>query len=68
MPTRRRGTSRGQGLSDAKIAAARAGSSTPGADPILGGFRTGGTVKKTGTYRLHKGEKVIPAKKPRGRR
>jgi hypothetical protein len=27
-------------------------------------FKKGGTVKKTGVYKLHKGEKVIPAKKP----
>lgn len=62
MPHRRRGTSRGQGLSDAKIAAARAGSSDP-ATVIAGGFKKGGTVKKTAIYKLHKGETVIPAKK-----
>ena len=30
---------------------------------VLGNFEKGGTVKKTGLYKLHKGEKVIPAKK-----
>jgi hypothetical protein len=29
--------------------------------PILGGFKKGGKVKKTGLYRLHKGERVIKA-------
>tara|TARA_R110002012_G_scaffold184222_2_gene350784 strand:+ start:9059 stop:9496 length:438 start_codon:yes stop_codon:yes gene_type:complete len=29
---------------------------------VLGGFKKGGNVKKTGLYQLHKGEKVIPAK------
>lgn len=37
-------------------------------DMVRGGFKKGGTVKKTGIYRLHKGEKVIPAKKPTGSR
>lgn len=33
--------------------------------PLLGSFKKGGHVKKTGAYLLHKGEKVIPAhKKP----
>lgn len=30
--------------------------------PILGSFKKGGKVKKTGLYKLHKGEKVIPVK------
>lgn len=30
-----------------------------------GSFKRGGTVPKTGTYRLHKGERVIPARKGR---
>lgn len=30
---------------------------------LLGSFKKGGTVKKTGAYKLHKGEEVIPAKK-----
>ncbi len=30
---------------------------------ILGQMKKGGKVKKTGNYKLHKGEKVIPAKK-----
>lgn len=30
--------------------------------PIIGSLKKGGTVKKTGLYRLHKGEKVIPKK------
>lgn len=34
---------------------------------ILGSFRKGGRVKKTGTYKLHKGETVVPTKK-RGRK
>ena len=28
--------------------------------PILGSFKKGGKVKKTGLYQLHKGEKVTP--------
>lgn len=31
--------------------------------PVIGSFRKGGHVKKTGAYILHKGERVIPAKK-----
>lgn len=31
--------------------------------PILGSFKKGGRVKKTGAYILHKGEKVVPTKK-----
>lgn len=30
---------------------------------VMGSFKKGGKVKKTGLYKLHKGEKVIPAKK-----
>lgn len=30
---------------------------------LLGSFKKGGIVKKTGAYKLHKGEEVIPAKK-----
>jgi len=33
-----------------------------------GSFKRGGTVPKTGTYRLHKGERVIPAKPAKRRR
>lgn len=29
----------------------------------LGSFKKGGTVSKTGTYKLHKGERVVPVKK-----
>lgn len=32
-------------------------------DTLLGSFKKGGKVKKTGNYKLHKGEKVVPAKK-----
>lgn len=31
-------------------------------EAALGGFRKGGKVKKTGTYRLHKNERVLTAK------
>jgi hypothetical protein len=31
-------------------------------------FRKGGTVKRTGVYKLHRGEKVVPAKPARKRR
>lgn len=31
--------------------------------PILGSFKKGGKVKKTGAYILHKGEKVVPTKR-----
>lgn len=30
---------------------------------VLGSFKKGGPVKKTGTYTLHKGEVVLPKKK-----
>jgi|688.fasta_scaffold13686_8 hypothetical protein len=33
--------------------------------PILGSFKSGGNVRKTGAYILHKGEKVIPVKNKR---
>ncbi len=33
--------------------------------PIKGSFKKGGMVKKTGAYKLHKGEKVVPAGKVR---
>jgi hypothetical protein len=33
---------------------------------LLGSFKRGGRVKRTGIYRLHRGERVIP--KRRGRR
>lgn len=32
-------------------------------DELLGNYKKGGHVKKTGIYRLHKGEEVIPKKK-----
>lgn len=32
-------------------------------DQIIGSFKKGGKVKKTGNYKLHKGEKVVPVKK-----
>lgn len=30
---------------------------------IIGSMRSGGKVKKTGNYKLHKGESVTPARK-----
>lgn len=36
--------------------------------PILGSFRKGGRVSKTGAYILHKGEKVVPVKSSRKRK
>jgi hypothetical protein len=38
-----------------------AGITGGGEDSMLGSFKKGGTVPKTGVYKLHKGEKVIPA-------
>ena len=32
------------------------------------GFRRGGRVHRTGIYKLHRGERVIPARSRRGRR
>jgi len=32
------------------------------------GFRRGGRVHRTGIYRLHRGERVIPARSRRGKR
>ena len=38
-------------------------------DADIQGFRRGGRVHRTGIYRLHRGERVIPARaKRRGRR
>lgn len=34
----------------------------------LGSFKRGGTVKKTGVYKLHKGEKVMPVRTRSARR
>lgn len=31
--------------------------------PIIGSFKKGGRVKRTGAYLLHKGEHVIPVRK-----
>lgn len=31
--------------------------------PIIGSFKKGGKVKKTGAYILHKGERVIPVRR-----
>lgn len=45
-----------------QVRLARKGSSDP-SDYVRGGFRHGGRVKRTGIYRLHKGEKVIPARR-----
>lgn len=33
------------------------------AQPVLGSFKKGGKVKKTGNYKLHKGENVVPTGK-----
>jgi hypothetical protein len=33
--------------------------------PVLGSFKKGGRVKKTGAYILHKGETVVPVRKKR---
>lgn len=30
--------------------------------PILGSYKKGGKVKKTGIYKLHRGERVMPTK------
>lgn len=37
-------------------------------DKGIPGFRKGGRVKRTGIYRLHKGERVIKARARRARR
>jgi hypothetical protein len=37
-----------------------------GARPILGSFKNGGKVKKTGLYKLHAGEKVTSLKQLMG--
>lgn len=38
-------------------------------EPVLGSFKKGGKVKKTGLYKLHKGEKVVrKGKKKKGRK
>lgn len=34
-----------------------------GAKAVLGSFKKGGRVKKTGVYLLHAGERVIPVRK-----
>jgi hypothetical protein len=40
-----------------------------GGGDVIGSFKNGGRVKKTGKYLLHKNEQVVPArKKKRGKR
>lgn len=34
-----------------------------GGGRVLGSFKRGGTVERTGNYRLHEGERVVPAKR-----
>jgi hypothetical protein len=34
-------------------------------EPVIRSMKKGGKVKKTGRYKLHKGERVVPAKKAR---
>lgn len=52
------------GLVDTDYAKAAEGSSARGNEAqkkqILGSFKKGGTVPKTGNYKLHKGETVVP--------
>jgi hypothetical protein len=36
-------------------------------EPFIRSMKKGGKVKKTGKYKLHKGERVVPAKKSRKR-
>jgi hypothetical protein len=36
--------------------------------PIIGSFKKGGRVKKTGAYILHKGEHVVPVRRRKRRR
>lgn len=45
----------------ARYAATVAGRKIAKSIPILGSFKKGGKVKKTGAYLLHKGERVIPS-------
>jgi hypothetical protein len=37
------------------------------AERLLGSMKRGGKVKRTGLYRLHKNERVVPARKGKGR-
>ncbi len=48
------------GMADPRLAGPFAG--RPGM-PLLGSMKKGGKVKKTGAYKLHKGEKVVPTGK-----
>jgi hypothetical protein len=41
---------------------AREANMNPRAGDLLGGFKKGGKVKKTGPYKLHKGERVLTAR------
>lgn len=45
-----------------------AGALNSNALPIIGSFKKGGKVKKTGAYILHKGETVVPVRKARYRK
>ena len=36
--------------------------------PILGSMKRGGRVKRTGVYKLHKGEQVVPLSSLQGRK
>jgi len=40
----------------------------PPNSPVLGGYKKGGSVKKTGLYKVHKGEEVISKKKAMARK
>lgn len=44
-----------------KLVSRLAGGITSPIGGLLPGLKQGGTVKKTGLYQLHEGEKVIPA-------
>jgi hypothetical protein len=52
---------RNPGIGPARTMDPRMGFQQPGG-PLLGSFKKGGKVKKTGKYKLHKGEKVISLK------
>jgi hypothetical protein len=66
---RQLGVAEGEKIPASKMAAARAGKYGPLAEKrahfakTLASFEEGGVVPKTGAYKLHEGERVIPASK-----
>jgi len=69
MQARKKRQAQSQGsATSATSAGSDASSSAPDMSDVPISMRKGGKVRKTGLYRLHKNEYVVPARKSRGRR